>query len=90
MMQQGHRCVRFAHICMALRGSRAISCSVAVASGSVCIAAEALLQLQLGGVHGLLLPQMSLDAPLMPLAHAAVADQDVKDHHQHLQRHRWF
>ena len=67
-----------------------MSCSMAVASGGVRVAAEALLQLQLGSVHGLLLPQVSLDAPLMPLAHAAVADQDVKDHHQHLQGHRLF
>lgn len=58
---------------------------MALASGGLCIAAEALLQLQLGGVHGLLFPQVGLDAPLMPLAHAPVADQDIKYHHQHLQ-----
>ena len=81
MTRQGHRYVRFAHTCMALGSGHAVSCTIAVASGGVCVAAEALLQIQLGGVHGLLLPQVSLDAPLMPLTHAAVADQDVKDHH---------
>lgn len=51
------------------------------------MAGQAVLQLQLGCVHGLLLPQVGLDTPFMPLAHAAVADQDVKHHHQHLQQH---
>ena len=66
---------------MVLRSRNALSCTIAVASGGVCVAAKALLQVQLGGVHGLLLPQVSLDAPLMPLAHAAVANQDIENHH---------
>ena len=81
----GLQTVRCAHISMPWREGIAISCSAAVAGGRLCIAAETLLQLQLGCMHGLLLPQVRLNAPFMPLAHAAMADKDVKDHHQHLQ-----
>ena len=39
-------------------------------------------------MDGLLFSQVGLDALLMPLAHVAMADQNVKYHHQHLHRQR--
>ena len=56
-----------------LRRGNAISSSLAVTGGGLCIAVYALLQLQLGSVDGLLVPEVRLDALLMPLAHPPVA-----------------
>ena len=58
---------------------------LASATGCLSVAINALLQLQLGCVDGLLVQQVRLYLLLMPFAHSPVADQNVKQHHQHLQ-----
>ena len=61
-----------------------------LAGGGFSIAVQAPLQVQFGLLGGLLLLQVRLDPPLMPPAHAPMADQDIKQHHQHLQRHKVY
>lgn len=51
------------------------------------MALEALLQLLLCLLCCLLVLEVGLDAFLMPSAHPSMADQNVKQHHQHLQQH---
>lgn len=55
-----------------------------MAGRSLGVAVNALLQVQLGCMHALLLPQTRLYSLLVPFAHSSMADQDVKDHHKHL------